>query len=383
MKPHISFRASLALLLLAGSALAAPEQWLKYHLSQEGRAYRWVDLTNKAPVGVALPKLDGTAYFARWKTPMDPSGGRWMCFDRTRKAGPWNRIYFDSNGNGRLDDETPHVSKRTDTYSAYFEPVRVVFKGEDGPTTYHLLFRFMKYDENDVRLLTQSGGWYEGSVELAGKRREVKLIDNNVNGVFNDRSLTPDDADRIEIGNTESGSRYLGRLIEVDDQMLEIEVAKDGAFIKTTPAKDLQFGEVKVPEGITSFAAVGEVGHFIRKPGKGAIKLPVGAYRLYEWSQDRKDDKGVEWGLAGSDFGEAANFTVAADKSAALKIGEPVRVSVDAAESRSEVRFSLKVQGALGETVDITRNGQRPVAPKLVIASADGSYSKTNSFEYG
>ena len=31
-----------------------------------------------------------------------------------------------------------------DQYSAYFEPVRVVFKGEDGPITYHLVLRFMQ-----------------------------------------------------------------------------------------------------------------------------------------------------------------------------------------------------------------------------------------------
>lgn len=134
----------LTAMVLAGTAFAQSEQWLEYHTSNDGRAYHWMELTTNLPPGVALPKLNAQPYFARWLTPMDPAGGRWLCFDRTRKSGPYDRLFIDSTGNGRLDDKTP-VQARLDSYSAYFPATPVVFKGEEGPITYHLVFQFYQY----------------------------------------------------------------------------------------------------------------------------------------------------------------------------------------------------------------------------------------------
>ncbi len=104
--------------LLAGMALvtnasAQKEQWLQYHISREGRGYRGLNLTTNPPPNITLPKFSSQLYFAQWTTPMDPKG-RWVCFDRTRKAGPYDLAYIDSNGNGRFDDQTPAKAKRID-----------------------------------------------------------------------------------------------------------------------------------------------------------------------------------------------------------------------------------------------------------------------------
>jgi len=37
-----------------------------------------------------------------------------------------------------------------------FPPVPVVFKGEDGPITYHLVFRSYQYEKNPAQLLASS-----------------------------------------------------------------------------------------------------------------------------------------------------------------------------------------------------------------------------------
>ena len=74
----------LTAMALAGTALAQSEQWLEYHTSNDGRAYHQMELTTNPPPGIALPKLNARPYFARWLTPMDPAGGRWLCLDRTR-----------------------------------------------------------------------------------------------------------------------------------------------------------------------------------------------------------------------------------------------------------------------------------------------------------
>jgi len=372
-----------AVLAFATIACGQPEQWLEYHSSREGRGYRWLELTTNPPPNVALPKLNAQPYFARWTTPLDPAGGRWLCFDRTRKAGPCDRLFFDRSGNGRLDDDPPVEAARRDEYAAHFDPQRVVFKGEDGPVTYHLLLRFMKYDDNTTSLLAESGGWYEGNVNIGGAKRKVQLIDGNVNGAFNDLAVNPSDADRLVVEGDKGGDRYLGRLLELDGQLFQVEVARDGAFIKVRKAENVVLGQVRVPEAISELTAVGDSGHFIRKPAKGEFTLPVGKYRVQGWSINRNDDKGVGWQLSGFNFNDFASFEATTAAPARLDVGEPVRTALQASESKGNVAFSLRLQGRLGETIEIQRAGERPRAPQLLLASRDGSFSVTNTFEYG
>ena len=118
-------------------------------------------------------------------------------------------------------------------------------------------------------------------------------------------------------------------MLEVDGQFYQIEVARDGAFIKLQKAENVVLGQVRVPETISEFVAFGENGHFVRKPAKGEFTLPVGKYRIQEWKIDRKDDKGAAWELSAYNFNDSARFEVAADKPVSLEVGEPMR-AVDA-----------------------------------------------------
>jgi hypothetical protein len=375
---------TLAGVLLATTAFAQPEQWLQYHTSREGRAYSSLELTTNAPPNVALPKLNAQPYFARWTTPMDPTGGRWLCFDRTRKAGPYNRLFIDGNGNGRLDDKTPVDAYQVDRYNAYFDPARVVFKGEEGPITYHLLLRFYKYQDGSASLVASSGGWYEGMVDMGGKKRRIQVIDGNVNGTFNDRSLEPYDCDRVHVEGDKADDRFLGRMLEVDGQLLRIEVARDGAFLKVQKAENVAFGQVRVPEIVSEFTAFGGNGYFVRKPVNGQFELPIGNYRIHGWKINRKDDKGGAWTLSGYGFNASADFEVAAAKPTVLDIGEPVRAVLEASETTNNwITFSLRFQGRFGESIEMLRGNERPRGPRLTLTNLDGSFRYTNSFEFG
>ena len=53
--------AALTALALATTASAQKEQWLDYHVSREGRGYRYLDLTTNPPPNVKLPKLNAQA----------------------------------------------------------------------------------------------------------------------------------------------------------------------------------------------------------------------------------------------------------------------------------------------------------------------------------
>jgi len=92
----MKLKLTLAGLLAAATVWAQPEQWLEYHTSDDGRVFHQLELTTNPPPGVALPKLNATPYFARWKTPMDPAGERWLCFDRSHKSGPYDRLFIDA-----------------------------------------------------------------------------------------------------------------------------------------------------------------------------------------------------------------------------------------------------------------------------------------------
>jgi hypothetical protein len=379
---RISRWAALAALAVASTASAQKEQWLDYHTTRDGRGYRYLDLTTNPPPDLKLPKLNGQAYFAHWTTPMDPAG-RWLCLDRTKKSGLWDRLYFDSTGNGRLDDKTPVATSRTDEYQAYFDPVRVVFKGEDGPVTYHLIFRFMKFERGEANLLAASGGYYSGSVDLGGKKRKLVLLDSDVNGTFNDVSDLARECDRVMIEGDKGGEKYLGKMIEVGGQFYRIEAAQDGAFVKLQKAEGLSFGKVRVPEGISNLVAFGRNGEFARQPNKGEFTLPEGKYRLLSWTMDRKDAKGAKWELTGYNFPDSFAFQVEAIKPATLEIGEPVRASLSGSDFTNNVAFNLNFRGRAGESIQFEKGSERPPGPKLTQVSLDGKYRSTNTFEFG
>ena len=376
----------LTSLFAAASVWAQSEQWLEYRTETDAtsyRSYQIATLTTNAPAGVALPKFMASPYFVFWKTPMEPAGGRWLAFDRSRKSGPYDLVFVDTTGNGRLDDKTP-AKARLDSYYAYFPPTALVFKGEDGPVTYHLGLRFYQYENNPAQLLVSSAGWYEGAVNFGGAKKQIKLIDGNVNGTFNDISENAYAGDRVEIDGDGVGEHYLGKLIEVDGKFFHMEAARDGAFVKVQPAENVVLGSVHVPENISEFAVFGENGHFVRKPASGQFTLPIGKYQIPHWQINRKDDKGTPWTLSGQSFPKEAGFEVAADKTVTVDVGEPVHTVLKFNEQPNRmIRFDLSLLGKQNETIQLLRDGQRPKGPRLMLATASGTLAYTNSFEFG
>jgi hypothetical protein len=379
----------LAGLLLTGRAWAQGEQWLQYHTDSQGKASRVLSITTTPPAGVALPKFNAQPYFARWTTPMDTNGGRWMALDRRRQSGPYDLLYIDSTGNGRLDDKKPVVGS-PDSSRSVFPAIPLTFKGEDGPITYHLAFwayQLQSSSGNDsVELVVMSAGWYEGTVNFGGQKKHVQLLDANLNGAFDDLDANPFNGDRLVVDGEPTPEHYLAPLIEVGGKLFHLEVAHDGAFIKVKPAENIAFGSVHVPDTISEFVAYSkDTGHFVRKPVNGSFTLPEGQYRMVSWLINRKDDKGVSWSLQGHDFPDSAGFEVAAGRTAELQIGEPFQARLSASTNTvdGQVTFDLSFVGSQKEGVQLLREGQRPSGPKLTLLNADGSVCSTSTFEFG
>ncbi len=382
---------SLIVLTSAAPAPAQDEQWLQYHSEREAQRIigdmgtSTLQVLSSKPQGVKLPQFKAQQqFFAQWSTPMAESGQLWIALDRTNEKGQWDRLFIDSNGNGHLDDETVITAYRTDQYSTYFGPVKVVFEGEDGPITYHLNCQFRNYNEQNRHLYVYSGGWYEGTITVAGTKKHCVLIDQNANGTFNDKSLEARKSDRIRIGKKSvRDTLFVGNYIKIDDVLYRPEIASDGAYIKLSKAEDVKFGNIRLPETITEFSAGGENGLFTLKPEKGTCSLPVGRYRVNYWAIERNDERGKKWKLRSSLFLQKGDFEITADKETELSIGEPIISTLEATKSGSGYSFSQNIRGRLGERIELTSNGAQPPAPKLHVKNNDGSYDRTFSFEYG
>ncbi len=390
-KTRILLTVGISLLAFASAARSQDEQWLQYHCQRE--AQRIVGnmgvatprVTTEKPQGVELPPfVSEEQYFAHWATPMVPSGRLWIALDRTKDRGRRDRLYVDSNGDGSLKDETHVTAYRIEQYYTYFGPVKVVFQGEDGPIVYHLNFRLYDHDEKNRRLYIYSGCWYEGDITVAGTKKRCVLIDQNVNGTFDDKALEAHRCDRIKIGmESHPDAGYVGNYVAVDGVLYEPEIARDGAYVVLTKAKDVKLGDIRLPETITEFSAGGRNGLFTLKPEEGIASLPAGKYRVNYWSIVRKDEQGRKWTLKGSLFSSRGSFEINHAKQSQFSIGEPVVSTVQARKTASGYSFSQELKGRLGEQIELTRNGSQSRAPKLHIKSKDGSYDRTFSFEYG
>ncbi|MCP4610323.1 MAG: hypothetical protein GY845_16555 [Planctomycetes bacterium] len=390
-KIYILLTVGISLIILTSPAPAQDEQWLQYHSEREAqriivdRGWSTPALTSEMPQGVELPQFTSTApFFTKWSTPMVEAGYLWISFDRTQKNGPYDGLFIDSNGNGHLNDETVITAYRTDQSYTYFGPVKVVFQGEDGPLTYHLNFRLYNRSERNRQIAVYSGGWYEGTITVAGIKTYCMLIDQNVNGTFNDKSLEAHQCDRIRIGKKGTqDTRYVGNLIEIEGTLYHPEIARDGAFIKLTRAEDVKLGDIRMPETITEFSAGGENGLFKLKLENGTGSLPVGKYRINQWAVEKEDEKGRRWKLQGSGISQKGDFKIVANKETELSIGEPIVSRLSVNKRDSGYSFNQSLGGQRGERIEMTRNGARPPAPKLRIKNKDGSYDRSFSFEYG
>ncbi|MBM4027562.1 MAG: hypothetical protein FJ280_19480, partial [Planctomycetes bacterium] len=192
--------------ILTSGSLAQNEQWLQYRSAVEARqivmdiGYQYLQPSSAKPAGVELPAFTSDQpLFLEWKTSMAASGTIWLAFDKSKPNGQYDRLYLDANANGDLSDDPALQPYRRDSVQIYFGPAKVVFDSADGPITYHLSIELRVFPQQTHCLLTPAC-WYEGQITVGGVKKQCLLIDHNVNGAFNDKSLVFTESDRIRIG---------------------------------------------------------------------------------------------------------------------------------------------------------------------------------------
>lgn len=387
---HCRLMGGLGLIVLAITAQASEQQWLRYCTARDARqalgsigAQRITLSTNK-PAHLECPKAHmNTPLFGQWLTPMAESGRAWMALNRSQESGPYDELLIDSNMNGSLVDEHVVRAHQIEPLRSRFGPARVVFDTEEGPVAYHLNCEFSNYN-NRRNLSVISGGWYEGTITVDGQERRCMLIDHNANGTFNDTSDTPDDCDAIRIGEKDDfKTSKVGSEIVIGAVVYRLEIARDGAFIKLAAAEYLKYGAVLLPQAMDELQVKSQNKVFRIHPQEGKGRLPEGRYQIQLWRTKRRDEDGHLWTLAGQDFGGNGWFEVNEGGQTNLRIGEPVTCTVHSTKSDATRSFNLTVRGRLGERIKLTQNGSQPWPPRLHIKDTTGTYDRTYSFKYG
>jgi hypothetical protein len=379
----------LGAILIASQAHAQDEQWLRYNYWQDayrsGASMRQINLKTEKPAGVELPDFnDSSPMFGEWISPLAKNGKVYIALDRSDKKKSYDRLYIDSDGDGSLKNEKPVKASSPEEYYNYFGPVKVMLQGEDGPTAYHLNFMFYKQDASRPQLYVMSGCWYEGTITIGTEKKRCVLTDTGANGTFNDTSKSYYGADRITIGEEPNEvTAIAGKFLQFGDKIYRLEVARDGAYIKISPADDVALGEIKLPDDIKEFIAAGENGSFKILPAKGLGKLPEGHYQIHQWVIEKTDDKTGKWKATGDDFRESGDFEVKKESTAYLAVGEPFTSHLEMQDKRGKYTFNLSLTGHLGERISILKGNQRGPSPKLRIVSKDGTFNRSYNFEYG
>ena len=278
---------------LVGRCAAASdqEQWLGYRSSAEAARIvgktpgQYLELTSERPQGVSLPQLAAEdTLFGKWKTPMVPAGFVWLVLDRSGKTGPYDQLYIDSDVDGSLADEAPVRSRSLVGRLSRFRQVKVLLNGEGGPTAFHLNLDFHPPSNKTRRLLITAGGWYEGDVKIEGVKHHLRLFDANANGTFDDAYLDFSKSDLIRLATGTKGTMgRVGKYVRVAEKLYQLEVARDGAYVRFSQPKDVTMGTIRVPGGLTLLSAGGTNGLFFLPVTDGQVKLPLGKYKVNHW----------------------------------------------------------------------------------------------------
>ena len=105
-----------------GGARGEQIQWLSYRSSADLRRQtrirpggQTLKVSTEKPDDPGLPSLTSPdPLFAKWPTPMIPGGHLWLALDTSRKGGPYDRLYIDSDADGSLADEAAVKANRPD-----------------------------------------------------------------------------------------------------------------------------------------------------------------------------------------------------------------------------------------------------------------------------
>lgn len=341
-------------------------------------------------------------------------GSRQYCFalDATGpQAGGYNRLYFDSNGNGDLTDDKPITATTVNCPNpgmaqSQFPRVDIDVEADGKSFEYSFLLSVIcRQSPIDAyaSVSLYAAALREGSITQGTKRTKLLLLDHNSNGRFDDTIslqndggategdlllVNPNPKNKFSADATMGGDRnFVSKTVCLGKNFYHMEIPAAGDSLKLTPTK-LSLGSVANPS--PAYRAVlfcEDYGVLMLAGAKDQkIPLPAGAWQVINYTIDASGFAGGKGTAVAARFGaNPSTVTVADGETATLPFGAPFHAVVTARRADAgKVALSLSIVGAAGEhCTSFYVNGSRPPRPRFIIQDKNGKAVHQGNFEYG
>lgn len=423
--------AGVAVLLLAG-AVGAEES--EFTLRTHGGPVRLAPVMPARGQAVprpasGLPKLAcPTPLFFEVKLGPEQVPHLFVLDSSTGAEPGYDRLYVDTNGDGRLSDEQAFEGKCSLNRGytvGFFHGCKLQVKYQDGAQPWAFNAQYVVFQDANSRaqpsLMLTAAASCEGMVDFGGKKLKVALVDGDSNGRFNDlfafakapagtsvaAGVGPPSGDWILVDANADGqfdaealgleAFGCGRYLIVDGKCYEISVSASGRRVSAARSS--------APLGMLRRVGDGPFAVALLTPGSGMLALyssgepvavPAGLYRLYTCVTAVTDEAGTLWRATGRANAPAQAFRVEEGKLAAVRFGAPLKVGATAAvypsgsasalKAGDTVRLSLAIKGEGGEEYSagaITKAGGRLPPPTVAILARGGQEVASGTFQYG
>ena len=328
-----------------------------------------------------------------------------FAFDATGgKVAGYNKLYFDSNGNGDLIDDKAITATMSNSpipgmSQSQFPRVDITIdvKGKSIGCSFLPSLLCRASDGNGYATVSfYSATVREGYISQGKKRTKLLLLDHNSNGLFDDAvSLRPDgsivEGDLLLINPSPKkrdsdmahDRNFINKTVCIGKEFYRMEVSPSGDTLKLTPTKFSMGCVVNSSPAYRATLFSPDYGVVIIGGTKDQkLPMPEGTWKVVAYSIEAAGARTAMTATFGAD---SPPITVSKGGTTKLPFGAPLRTVVTAARGGTDkVWLSLAIAGVSGERcTNLSINGKSPPKPQFVIKNKDGKVVQQGSFEWG
>lgn len=300
-------------------------------------------------------------------------------------------VCFDFTGQGKFSN-------------AFSTPFKVVeglgnVHGTFGPATFDFKNGGKVLKVSVVGDYTHMGGPYhmlgvamacaaEGSCDFGGKSYKVRLLDGNRNFKLGDaskvdaRGMIAGDVLLVDTGDgtftKDVTKSFLDQPLILGGKTYAVTVNDNASRIQAVEA-DVPMGMVKIDRAQWSATFIGKKYHSTASGNDKPFSLPADAYTVTNYTEKGKGKSQLMIRQV------TGMVEVAAGKTVAIKIGEPLTVGLSIQQSNGNVVFDLGCTDVSGSPIAamINAKGSMPPPPKFTVLDSSGKQVYQASLTYG
>jgi len=282
---------------------------------------------------------------------------------------------FDRNGDGAISKAEWAVIPPTGN---------MIISGKSDGDSYVLGLTKMRVTCNKMTVSCWGQAIIRSSMAGSIDRIRVRILDDNMDGQFNQTPKVQSFGDAIQIGSS-SSAMPLRAIHRIGKHIYRLKVASDGSSIDYERLEDVELGQVKATfprNSLRSLIMVGKDSAFDIKTD-GLAGIPGGTYRLAYGAVGRSAASGLTFKPSTA----TPNYDIQPQMMNTMRIGTPLRLDFSADIRGGKVglsAYNVKVMGSGSEVygpIDFTRGGN--AKPPTVTMLNGRRVVSSSSMKYG